>query len=83
LILIKKGNINTNSTSNTKKIIVIKKNRNVNGNRALNFGLNPHSNGLIFSLLNNFFVQKKFPKNNNKNLKIKLIKIIILKYIIY
>ena len=49
--LIKKGNIKTNSTSKIKKIIEIKKNRIVKGRRALNLGLNPHSNGLIFSKL--------------------------------
>ena len=60
----------TNSTSNTKKIIEIKKNRKVKGSRALNFGLNPHSKGLIFSKLNSIFLLKKFPSNNIKPLKI-------------
>merc|ERR1712189_134778 len=79
LVFTKKGNINTNSTSNTKKIIKIRKNRKVKGNRALNFGLNPHSKGLIFSKLNNIFFLKKLPINNIKILRINLVKIIIIK----
>ena len=42
--------MSTNSTSNTKKIKEIKKNRIENGNRALNLGENPHSNGDPFSI---------------------------------
>ena len=61
--LIKKGNINTNSTSKIKKIIAIKKNRIVKGKRALNFGLKPHSKGLIFSNSNEYFLPKLFPSN--------------------
>tara|TARA_B100000768_G_C10907791_1_gene220349 strand:- start:271 stop:417 length:147 start_codon:yes stop_codon:yes gene_type:complete len=48
-MLAKNGNIRISSTSNTKKIIAIKKNRKVKGRRALNFGVNPHSKGLLFS----------------------------------
>lgn len=44
------GNNNAISISKIKKIIVIKKNRRENGIRALKIGLNPHSNGDIFSL---------------------------------
>jgi hypothetical protein len=43
------GNMRTSSTSNTKKIKEIRKNRIEKGNRALNFGVNPHSNGEPFS----------------------------------
>lgn len=44
------------STSKIKKIIVIKKNRKENGIRELFIGLNPHSNGDIFSKFSlNFF----------------------------
>jgi len=57
----KNGNINTSSTSNTKKIIAIKKNRKVNGSRALNCGENPHSNGLIFSRTNTTFFLSPSP----------------------
>ena len=80
--MIKKGNIKTNSTSKIKKIIAIKKNRIVKGNRALNFGLNPHSKGLIFSKLKIIFFLKILPKAKIKNLNINLIRIIKKKYII-
>jgi len=53
--LIRNGNIKINSTSNTRKIIAIRKNRRVKGKRALNLGENPHSNGLLFSRTNNIF----------------------------
>jgi len=48
-VLIIKGNKITNSTSKTRNTKEIKKNRMENGRRALNIGLNPHSNGDIFS----------------------------------
>lgn len=80
--MIKKGNIKTNSTSKIKKIIEIKKNRIVNGNRALNFGLNPHSNGLIFSKLNKYFLLNRFPNLKTTNLRNSLNIITIIKYII-
>lgn len=48
-ILIINGNKITNSTSKTRKTKEIKKNRIENGSRALNIGVNPHSNGDIFS----------------------------------
>jgi hypothetical protein len=52
------------------KIIEIKKNRSVNGRRALNLGLNPHSKGLIFSDINKFFFLKSLPKERTTNDKI-------------
>ena len=51
-------------------MIAIKKNRMVNGNRALNFGLNPHSNGLIFSKEKKYFFLKIFPANRTIKAKI-------------
>lgn len=45
------------STSKIRKIIVIKKNRNENGIRELLIGLNPHSNGDIFSRFNFIFFE--------------------------
>jgi hypothetical protein len=68
-----KGNIKTNSTSNTRKIKLIKKNRMEKGSRALYLGVNPHSKGLIFSRLIYSFLLKLKP-----NLKIKVIKIKIM-----
>jgi len=81
-ILIKKGNIKTNSTSKIIKIIEIKKNRKVNGNRALNFGLNPHSKGLIFSIIKIFFFLNNLPANKTNIDKIKEIINTNMKYII-
>ena len=80
MILIKKGNISTNSTSKIIKIIAIKKNRNVNGRRALNFGLNPHSNGLIFSIIKMFFFLKRLPNLKTNKDKINEIKNTTIKY---
>jgi len=65
-----KGNINTSSTSNTRKISAIKKNRIENGIRALNLGVNPHSKGLIFSQSNRDFFLKKIPAINTRLTKI-------------
>ena len=81
--LTKNGKRRTSSTSNTKKIKAIKKNRNVNGNRALNLGENPHSKGLIFSRSKGNFLLNPIPakvtKTTSKNTKrIKFIKIKIL-----
>ena len=61
------------------KIIAIKKNRSVNGRRALNLGLNPHSNGLIFSIMKIFFLLKSLPNvrtsiDRNKEIKTTTIK---------
>ena len=81
-ILIKNGNIKTNSTSKIIKIIEIKKNRRVNGSRALNFGLNPHSKGLIFSEEKTYFLLKILPKDNTIIDKINETKKITIKYII-
>ena len=78
--MIKKGNIKTNSTSKIIKIIEIKKNRKVNGNRALNFGLNPHSKGLIFSIIKMFFLLKREPRDNTTTDKIKEVKKTTIKY---
>jgi len=64
------------------KIIAIKKNRNVKGSRALNFGLNPHSKGLIFSIMKIFFLLKRLPILNTNADKINEIKNTTIKYII-
>ena len=80
-ILIKNGNIKTNSTSKIIKIIEIK-NRKVKGNRALNFGLNPHSKGLIFSIIKIFFFLNSLPANKTNVDKIKEIINTNMKYII-
>ena len=60
----------------------IKKNRKVKGNRALNFGLNPHSKGLIFSIMKIFFFLKNLPAIKTIIDKIKEIIKINIKYII-
>ena len=65
-----KGNIKTSSTSKTRKIRLIRKNRIEKGSRALYLGVKPHSKGLIFSrLMYSFFL------NLTPNLKIRIIKI--------
>ena len=64
------------------KIIEIKKNRKVKGNRALNLGLNPHSKGLIFSIIKIFFFLKNLPAKRTTIDKINEIKKINIKYII-
>jgi len=51
LIVVIKGNIITISTSKMMKIIAIKKNCIENDKRALLKKLNPHSNGVAFSLI--------------------------------
>ena len=51
----------TNSTSKIRKIKQIRKNRIENGNRELLKGLNPHSKGLYFSLLENNFIPTLMP----------------------
>uniref|UniRef100_UPI001F3ACD31 hypothetical protein n=1 Tax=Mycobacterium tuberculosis TaxID=1773 RepID=UPI001F3ACD31 len=51
------GKINEISISKIKKIIVIKKNRIEKGMRLKNIGLNPHSNGDIFSKFNFSFIE--------------------------
>ena len=79
-IFTKKGNINTNSTSKMIKIIEIKKNRRVKGKRALNLGLNPHSKGLIFSIIKMFFLLKREPRDNTTIDKIKEVKKTTIKY---
>lgn len=63
------------STSKIKKIIVIIKNWSEKGNREDVFGLNPHSNGEIFSRSKNFF----FEINIDKIIKMDaIVKIIII-----
>jgi len=73
--LAKNGNIRISSTSKTKKIIAIKKNRKVNGIRALNLGENPHSNGLIFSRLKSNFLLNIDPASKTANTRILINKI--------
>ena len=78
--LTKNGNKITNSTSKTKKIRAIRKNRRVKGKRALNLGVNPHSKGLIFSRSRGNFFLNLIPAiitNITSNMinKIKIIKV--------
>merc|ERR1711872_113152 len=82
--LTKNGNKITNSTSKTKKIRAIRKNRKVKGKRALNLGVTPHSKGLIFSRSRGNFFLNLIPAiitNSTSNIinKIKTIKVKILK----
>jgi len=56
----------TSSTSKTKKIRQIIKNRIEKGSRALNFGINPHSKGLTFSREKCFFLPKIIPIKNTR-----------------
>ena len=68
--LTKNGNKITNSTSKTKKIRAIRKNRRVKGKRALNLGVNPHSKGLIFSRSKGNFFLNPTPARVTKIAKI-------------
>ena len=52
----------------------------MNGSRALNFGLNPHSKGLIFSIIKIFFLLKSLPNIRTNVDKINEIKNTIIKY---
>jgi len=54
----------TNSTSKTKKINVIRKNRIEKGIRALNLGEKPHSKGLFFSWSDSNFFLRLIPNKN-------------------
>lgn len=58
----------------------IKKNRRVKGKRALNLGVNPHSKGLIFSIMKMFFLLKREPRDNTTTDKIKEVKKTTIKY---
>lgn len=59
-IRIPKGRRSAISTSNTRKIIVIRKNRKENGLRDLLTGSNPHSKGESFSRsISDFFLRIK------------------------
>jgi len=58
----------------------IKKNRRVKGKRALNLGVNPHSKGLIFSIIKMFFLLKREPRDNTTIDKIKEVKKTTIKY---
>ena len=64
------------------KIIEIKKKRRVKGRRALNLGLNPHSKGLIFSIIKTPFLLKSLPSLNTNIDKISEILNTAIKYII-
>ena len=64
------------------KIIEIKKNRRVKGKRALNLGVNPHSKGLIFSIIKIFFFLNNLPAIKTIVDKINEIKKTNIKYII-
>ena len=67
-----KGNIKTSSTSKTRKIRLIKKNRIEKGNRALYLGVKPHSNGLIFSRLIYSFFLSLTPSLKKRAIKTKI-----------
>lgn len=68
-----KGNMRTNSTSNTKKINEIRKKRIEKGKRALNLGVNPHSNGDPFSWLYKYFFLSLIPNKKIITTRIVLI----------
>jgi hypothetical protein len=70
---VRKGNMRMSSTSKTRKIIAMRKNRNVKGRRALNLGENPHSKGLIFSRSKTSFFLRREPANNTTETKIKMV----------
>lgn len=61
-----KGKISTSSTSKTRKITAIRKNRIENGIRGNLLGLNPHSKGLSFSRSRKDFFLRPKPKLNNR-----------------
>jgi len=65
--LTKKGKSSTTSTSKTRKIIEIKKNRRVNGRRALYFGENPHSKGLFLSKEKKVFIPRLIPTTSKSS----------------
>lgn len=71
------GKRRVNSTSKIIKITVIKKNCKEKGIRAEFLGSNPHSKGLFFSRSENVFLEIKF------SIKIKIIKIIRIKFLVY
>ena len=81
LFLIKKikprGISKTISISNTKNIIVIRKNRNEKGDRAFFCGSNPHSKGDNFSRSFSIFFPVVKAMENSKDEINKIIKIII------
>lgn len=59
-MIVTMGRISAISTSNTKKMIAIKKNRNEKGSREGDLGSNPHSNGEDFSRsVNDFFESRE------------------------
>jgi hypothetical protein len=72
-MLDRNGNSKINSTSKTRKIIAIRKNRNVKGSRALNLGENPHSNGLIFSRSKTSFLLKVVPRKLTRAVRINIL----------
>lgn len=61
-----KGKINTISTSNTRKIKAIKKNRKDRGMRGRDRGVNPHSKGLLFIRSRLDFIIRDFPNRSSK-----------------
>jgi len=61
-----KGKINTSSTSKIKKTKAIKKNRKEKGIREAFLGLNPHSNGLVFSRSKANFFARPSPNKLSK-----------------
>ena len=79
----KKGNIKINSTSKIRKINVTKKNCNEKLIRLFDLGLNPHSNGLIFSESILDFIEILKISNIITLVKVILLKNIIANIIIY
>lgn len=65
-----RGKIKISSTSNTKKITAIKKNRTEKGSRDINLGENPHSKGLYFSRSFKNFMPNPIPTPTKANAKI-------------
>lgn len=68
------GNKRISSTSNTRKIIEIKKNRMEKGIRAECLGLNPHSKGLVFSRSMSVLWPRLKPNKRRIPLRVKTIK---------
>jgi hypothetical protein len=75
------GKIRISSTSKIKKIRATKKNRIENGRRAINFGVNPHSNGLVFSRSILYFILRLTPKFNKITARAKTVKNVAIKCI--
>lgn len=62
------GKINTSSTSKIKKTTATRKNRSENGRRGIDWGVNPHSNGLLFSRSEALLLPSLIPNTISKPL---------------